>query len=49
MDSGNTYSCNMLLHEFEQYLPMDEFVKIRRCTIVRISAINQLVMMKFTL
>ena len=39
MDSGNEYSCSMLLHELKQYLPMDEFVTVRRGTIVRLSAI----------
>lgn len=39
MDTTEEYSCSMLLHEIEAYLPMDEFAKVRRGTIVRISAI----------
>lgn len=39
MDTSEEYSCSMLLHEIEKYLPMDEFVTVRRGTIVRISAI----------
>lgn len=39
MDSGDEYSCSMLLHELTERLPMNEFVTVRRGTIVRISAI----------
>lgn len=39
MDSGEVYTYNILLHEFEVFLPMDEFVTIRRGTIVRLNAI----------
>ncbi|MGM9972339.1 MAG: LytTR family transcriptional regulator DNA-binding domain-containing protein [Anaeroplasmataceae bacterium] len=39
MDSGEEYSSSILLNELEQYLPMDEFVTIRRGTIARLSAI----------
>lgn len=39
MESGDEFSTSILLYELISYLPKDEFIEIRRGTIVRISAI----------
>lgn len=38
-DSGDEHSTSILLHEITAYLPMNEFVTVRRGTIARLSAI----------
>ena len=38
-DTGNEFSCSMLLHELMEYLPMDEFIMIRRVVLTRLNAI----------
>ncbi len=39
LDSGKEYTCSMQMHELIDYLPMEEFVVIRRGTIARLSGI----------
>lgn len=38
-DTGNEFSCSMLLHELMEYLPMNEFITIRRGVIARLTSI----------